>query len=452
MAIVFNNTVYGAGFVGSDDGAPSAGFGIDDVSTANITVSGTVNAAGDTVQATGIFPGDSASSTKTLFATQYDSSSMIQFTDSTTTPTTRYVLSNTPLAARQRVTFDSNNTPTDYAVVCFVTGTRIRVARNRGEAEVPVEELRVGDGVVTASGEHRPVRWIGHRTVACTTSADPNDAWPVRIKAGAIATGVPARDLLVSPDHCLLFDDVLIPAKHLVNAATIVRQPVESVGYWHIELDSHEALLAEGTPAESYRDCGMHAFFEGGQGWGTRPADAATPPLLAPHALSGPRLHAVKAWLIARAKHLGAQRHDDPDLELVADGRVVAPSAVENRRFTFAVPAGTQTLILRSRSSVPAHWIADNEDPRLLGVRVSDLRIDGAEIAMSDASLSDGWNAVEPNGRERWTNGNASLPPCRSLSFAADWFLGYPAAEVKAQPARIAEPAAVPALRLVANG
>jgi hypothetical protein len=377
---------------------------------------------------------------------------MIQFTDSTTTPTTRYVLSNTPLAARQRVTFDSNNTPTDYAVVCFVTGTRIRVVRNRGEAEIPVEDLCVGDCVVTSSGEHRPIRWIGHRTVACSTAADPNEVWPVRIKAGAIATGVPVRDLLVSPDHCLLFDDVLIPAKHLVNAATILRQRVESVGYWHIELDSHDALLAEGTPAESYRDCGMHAFFEGGHGWGTRTAGTAIVPLFAPHALSGPRLHAVKAWLIARAMHLGTQRYDDPDLELVADGQTIPPVAIENRRFTFEVPEGTRTLVLRSRSSVPAHWIADNQDPRLLGVRVSDLCVDGVEIAMSDASLSDGWNAVEPNGLERWTNGNASLPPCQHLSFAADWFLGYPAEDVKVKPANIAEPAATPALRLVANG
>ncbi|MEN3212271.1 Hint domain-containing protein [Methylorubrum populi] len=330
-----------------------------------------------------------------------------------------------------------------------MTGTRIRTKRG----EIAVEDLQIGDLAVTASGAHKPIRWIGHRLVAASEHADPQAVWPVRIGAGALAMGVPVRDLLVSPDHCLVFDDVLVPAKHLINDATIRQEPVEAVGYWHIELDSHEALLAEGAPAESYRDCGMHAFFEGAEGWGMRVGDKAPVALLAPHALSGPRLHGVKAFLIARAKHLGARRQDDPSLQLVADGQVLTPVAIESRRFTFDVPEGTQELVLRSRRSVPAHWIAENEDRRSLGVRVSDLRADDVAVAMTDAQLSQGWNAVEPNGSERWTDGSAHLPVCRRLSFSADWFLGYPVEPVsEPMPVNVGESFARPVLRLVANG
>ena len=98
--------------------------------------------------------------------------------------------------------------------------------------DVAVEDLMVGDLAMTVSGEHRPIRWIGHRLVEAFDHADPQDFWPVRITAGAIAMGVPSRDLLVSPDHCLMFDDVLVPAKHLINGVTIRQEAVEAVGYW----------------------------------------------------------------------------------------------------------------------------------------------------------------------------------------------------------------------------
>jgi hypothetical protein len=157
--------------------------------------------------------------------------------------------------------------------------------------------------------------------------------------------------------------------------------------------------------------------------------------------------------LIARAKHLGARRSEDPGLQIVADGRVLTPVLIENSRFTFAVPEGTQALVLQSRSSVPAHWIADNEDRRTLGVRISELHVDGTAVAMTDEALSQGWNAVEPNGQERWTDGEAHLPICHALLFKADWFLGYPV-EIASEPmpADAAEPFARPVLRLVANG
>lgn len=290
MAVNFRNTVYGAGFVGSDDGAPSAGFGIDDVSTSAITVNGTVNKTGDSVSAAGIFPGETATSTKTLYATQYDSPGMIQFTgDATPTATsTRYVLSNTQLAGRQRVTFDSNNTVGDYAPVCFVSGTGIRVIRAGLETDVAVEDLRVGDGAVTASGAVRAITWIGHRHLDGHGHVLPRDQQPIRVRAGAFGSSLPARDLSLSPGHPVLVGAEadhhgghLVPIMCLINGTSITRETADAVTYWHVELESHDILLAEGLPAESYLDWGDRPFFDEGSDHALHNPDFVVPGLSA---------------------------------------------------------------------------------------------------------------------------------------------------------------------------
>jgi hypothetical protein len=85
---------------------------------------------------------------------------------------------------------------------------------------------------------------------------------PVRIVRGAMAENVPHRDLLVSPDHALFIDGVLIVARQLINSRTIRRNSATgSVGYFHVELVAHGILLAEGLPAESYLDTGNRGFF-----------------------------------------------------------------------------------------------------------------------------------------------------------------------------------------------
>ncbi len=135
---------------------------------------------------------------------------------------------------------------------CYRAGTRIATAYG----ETPVEALRAGDLVRTHAGALRPVAWVGWRRVDCRRHPRPELVWPIRIAAGAFGARLPARDLFVSPDHAIFIaaDGVLIPARYLVNGATITAMPVAWVEYHHVELATHDILLAEGLPAESYLD------------------------------------------------------------------------------------------------------------------------------------------------------------------------------------------------------
>jgi hypothetical protein len=146
----------------------------------------------------------------------------------------------------------------DGAIACFGAGTRILTAGG----EIAVEALRMGDRVRLARGGSAPVRWLGHRRVVSQA---------VRVRAGAFGAGMPMRDLVLSPDHAVFFGGALVPVRHLLNGATVAREAVDAVTYWHVELSAHDVILAEGLAAESYLDTGNRTAFAG--------ADEISPPV-----------------------------------------------------------------------------------------------------------------------------------------------------------------------------
>ncbi len=89
-----------------------------------------------------------------------------------------------------------------------------------------------------------------------TRFADPLRAFPVRIRAGALGPNLPRRDLLLSPGHAVRIGDILVHAAALVNGTGIVRVAAmpERFVYWHVELDRHALILAEGVAAETLLD------------------------------------------------------------------------------------------------------------------------------------------------------------------------------------------------------
>ena len=110
---------------------------------------------------------------------------------------------------------DGASTSNDYSTSviatdppsCFCQGTLILTERG----EIPVEDLIIGDRVLTISGIIAAISWIGRRTVAARFS-DPARAWRVRIASHALAENMPSRDLRLSPDHAVLLDGILVQA------------------------------------------------------------------------------------------------------------------------------------------------------------------------------------------------------------------------------------------------
>jgi hypothetical protein len=175
--------------------------------------------------------------------------------------------------------------------------------------EVRIEDLAIGDMVVTISGDAKPIKWIGRRSYAGQFITGNRAVLPIVVRAGALATNIPARDLWVSPRHALLLDGIFVPAQFLVNAQTILQaEAVDQVDYFHLEFEAHEVILAEGAPAESYVEYDNRHGFHNAHEFAalypddTRPSFAYCLPLAEP---GMPELAVIRARLFERAATLG---------------------------------------------------------------------------------------------------------------------------------------------------
>jgi hypothetical protein len=243
---------------------------------------------------------------------------------------------------------------------------------------------------------------------------------PVRVMAGAFGENLPRRDLFLSPGHAVcvnVMDEVFVPVCELINGATIVPAEMDEVTYWHVELESHDVLLAEGLPCESYLEMGNRAFFGREYGHlatidGMRASEAA---YARPFVDKGPVIEAIRQRLTARAETLGWSRVEDVDLHLVVDGERIEPE-IDGDLARFIFPAEAKGATLVSRTFSPA-WSGQSRDRRELGVMVKSVDIsDGLRvrnrITPDHAALGEGFHGVELNGEAalRWTNGRADLP------------------------------------------
>ena len=167
---------------------------------------------------------------------------------------------------------------------CFAAGTLIATP----DGQVPVETLAPGMPILLADGDIAPVLWTGHRR--------QTDATVIRIRAHALAPHVPARDLVVSADHGIFLNDVLVQAGLLANGETIAAEHREEVSFWHVELARHAILLAEGAPAETYIDTGNRRQF-GNCPLAYDQFDAAAHEPCAEMVFAGPRLDRIRSGL-----------------------------------------------------------------------------------------------------------------------------------------------------------
>lgn len=186
--------------------------------------------------------------------------------------------------------------------ICYLRGTHILTPTG----EVCVEDLRIGDLVVTRFGGIQPIKWIGRQAYGARLVRNDLRQIPVRICAGALGDRQPARDLYISPGHSMLVDGTLVIAKFLVNGVTITQDwDDDDIHYFQIELETHDCVIAEGVWSETYADGpGLREQFHNVAEFATLYPDHSPPDeisLCAPRPERGAKLDAVLRPIVARA-------------------------------------------------------------------------------------------------------------------------------------------------------
>lgn len=330
--------------------------------------------------------------------------------------------------------FDSTNNPdgTGGVLICFLSNSMIRTP----EGDVPVQDIQVGDSVVAYVDGQQQVRkvvWAGKAHVTVKAGLPDDEAgYPVRILKDALAEGVPYKDMLVTPEHCLFFNGLFTPVRMLVNGASIFYDhSITSYDYYHIETEQHSVIVADGVMTESYLDTGNRGSFRqegtvvslnaGSHKTVRTWAEDAAAPLVVDQSVVEPIFRKIEA----RAKHAGIEAvtpapvlTNDADVHLVTEnGAIIRKAREQNGKVFFMLPPGVERVWLASRTSRPADTIGPFvDDRRQLGVLVSNISLQegvGAarqlETIMQDADLQ-GWHGVDAGHSMRWTAGRAEIP------------------------------------------
>ncbi len=293
---------------------------------------------------------------------------------------------------------------------CYCRGTLILTETG----ELPIEELTIGQRVVTLSGEARPIKWIWHRSYDGRLIAGENSLLPVRFADGALADSIPTGDLLISPEHHLYVDECFTQVRYLINGATITSlESINDLEYYDIELETHDVILAQGTPSETF--VGNRAkFTNASEYYSFYPNDSRQifpryASYLHPNA---PKMTFIRAALMRRAQVLGYRLDSDPDLHVIAASGIIRPAAIIGRVYRFLIPDGKGGLWLASRSTVPADITPADRDVRRLGIPVERIVLRDALLSLEkqhgDPALRDGFHKDEASCR--WTEGRGRLP------------------------------------------
>ncbi len=145
-------------------------------------------------------------------------------------------------------------------VPCFTPGTAI--ATPRGERLV--EELKVGDKIITRDNGIQEIRWMGTKALSGFDLARSPNLRPILIQKGSLGNNLPEHDILVSPQHRILLNnertslyfeetEVLAAAKHLTGLKGVDEVGTLGVTYVHFMFDNHEVVLSNGAWTESFQ-------------------------------------------------------------------------------------------------------------------------------------------------------------------------------------------------------
>lgn len=136
---------------------------------------------------------------------------------------------------------------------CLTPG--ILITTERGD--IAVEDLRLGDKVLTRDNGYQEIRWIGARSLSGRFLLDNPHLRPVRISQDAFGEAMPINEATLSPNARLPVveeaagllkktGEAMVPVKHMINQSSV--QQVDSIGitYILIMFDRHEVIAASG--------------------------------------------------------------------------------------------------------------------------------------------------------------------------------------------------------------
>ncbi|WP_259329144.1 Hint domain-containing protein, partial [Acetobacter pasteurianus] len=313
---------------------------------------------------------------------------------------------------------------------CFLAGSMVRTP----QGSVAVENIQAGTDIFVYDWKSntettQQVTWAGQAfTVVNSSLPDDEAGYPVRILKDALADGTPYKDMLVTAEHCLFFNGRFVPARMLVNGASIFYdKSITSYPYYHVETAEHAVTSVDGVLTESYLDTGNRRSFRQNSKvvqlhskTRTWEEDAAAP--------LGVDVDFVKPLFDNfknRARHVAGSQTPaapgtlttDPNLHLVTQtGAVIRPVRCANQHYSFMLPPGTRSVQIVSRASRPANVIGPFvDDRRQLGVAVADIQLVTARqhatpiTAHLQPNKPAGWHNTGW-AECAWTNGNATLP------------------------------------------
>lgn len=302
---------------------------------------------------------------------------------------------------------------------CFLPGTLI--ATPWGDREV--ETLKPGDIVysMTPDGQRvaAPIAWTGSGR---QENAEGPDTQAVIVEKGAFGDNLPEQDLYLTPDHCVYVDGALVPVRMLVNHVSI-RHDVDqrAYDYYHIMMNEHAVIFANGLPAESYfpdQAHGSNHFFD---------RDAfADSQVIQRHAERVAPLQTSREFVERIAHRLaklatgsgitGGLSTREPDVSLRTDrGEKINIVRSRDSQLIFMIPANTRYVEIVSRADRPDQAIGPFiDDRRQLGVLVGRIELfqSNRKVQILDHHCTPylaGWTPLETSAY-RWTKGAGVIP------------------------------------------
>ena len=290
---------------------------------------------------------------------------------------------------------------------CVPYGARVATPA----AELPVETLSTGDQLLTSDGTTVPVLGVEHARAMYGAAEAGRTGRPIRIRANALADGVPQRDTTVLADQALrLSDGASLRLVEVIDGANVGRVDPGAIDWMCLALATDLPLLVngllvtgfplvDGSPGESAADTWTD------QAW-ARVAHAAFGGGTVRDFPSGGQWAALRKTLADRARASGVATITDPALHLRLDDGTRLWPRLDGNICRFALPPGLTTAELATRSGVPSRYLGVDDD-RKLGIAVSGVRVGRREVPLDHWALRGGW--YEPEATWRWTDGAAQI-------------------------------------------